>query len=225
MVDWSAAVLGILRAAKKDWRKVDPKYIVVKPRLLSDDNIWRGVGALRAVLAFIPPAALAIPVLSLGEMGFNLWKRISLARDYDHIKFPPIDPNTMRVSMQIDAEMKKHYGRLLLEHNWNDETISELEKVYNDFSFITNPDLLRAKYPEFEFEYIKMRCQRNKDILQTSLDQIEQEIMKVSHTPEIRANLQEALEALKDLFPTMRDWALFNSEGFQEIVEIIDTIV
>ena len=181
LVDWSAIVLGILRTTKKDWRKVDPKYIVVKPRLLSDENIWKGVGALRAVLAFVPPAAMAIPVLSLGEMGFNLWKRISLARDYDEIKFPPIDPNTMRVSMQVDTEMNKHYGQLLSEHNWNTETIAELEKIYNDFSFITNPDLLRAKYSEFDFEYINIRCQRNRSILQTNLNQIEQEIIKISH--------------------------------------------
>ena len=224
-VDWSALVFGIIRASKSDWRRLNPKYVVVKPKVLSEDNIWRGVGALRAVLAFVPSAALAIPVLSLGEMGFNIWKRVALARDYDQIKFPPIDPNTMRVSMWIDPEMKKRYGYLLLEHNWNEETIAELEKVYNDFSFMTDPELLRAKYPEFDFEYIQARCRRNRDILRVNLDQIEQEIQKVSRNPETRMNVADAVEALRNLFPAMRDWALFNSEGFKELVEVIDIVI
>ena len=53
---------------------------------------------------------------------------------------------------------------------------------------------------------------------------IEQEIQKVSHRPEIKANLSEALDALKTLFPAMRDWSLFNSDGFNEILEIVDTV-
>ena len=224
-VDWSAFMFGIIRASKSDWSRLDPKHVIIKPKILSEDNIWRGVGALRAVLSFVPSAALAIPILSLGEMGFNIWKRISLDQEYDQIKFPSIDPNTMRVSMRIDSEMKKHYGYLLLEHNWDDATIAELEKVYNDFSFMTNPELLQAKYPEFNSEYVQARCRRNKDILQTDLDLIEQEIKKASLTPEIRMNIAEAIEALKNLFPAMRDWGLFNSEGFQEIIEIIDTVV
>ncbi len=71
-IDWSGAILAILKAVKKDKQKVDPKYIVIKPRVLSDDNILRGVSALRAVLAFVPPAAIAVPVLGLGVMGFNI---------------------------------------------------------------------------------------------------------------------------------------------------------
>lgn len=225
MVDWSGAILAILRAVKKEQYRVDPKFIVVKPRTLSDDNILRGVAALRAVLAFVPQTAIAVPVLSLGEMGFNLWKRISLARDYDQIKFPPIDPNVMRLQIQMDKELNKHYGYLAAEHNWNEETISELEEVFNDFSYITSFELLQAKYPHVAEEYVKTRCVRNREILQANLYEIEQEIQKVSHKPEIKANLQDALEALKQLFPAMRDWSLFNSEGFQELVEIIDTVV
>jgi hypothetical protein len=225
LVNWAGAVLAILKAARKENSQIDEKYIIVKPRLLSDENVWRGVAALKAVLAFIPPAAIAVPVLSLGEMGFNLWKRISLAREYDQIKFPPIDPNVMRVSVELDEELKRHYGQLVMEHNWNAETIEELEKVYNDFSFITSFELLRAKYPHVNEEYIKTRCSHNRDVLQANLYLIEQEIQKVSHRPEINANIREALEALKKLFPVMRDWALFNSEAFDELVEIIDTIV
>jgi hypothetical protein len=225
LVNWSGAILAILKAARKEDSKVDEKYIIIKPRLLSDENVWKGVAALKAVLAFIPPAAIAVPVLSLGEMGFNLWKRISLAREYDQVKLPPVDPNIMRVHVELDKELKKHYGELIMEHNWNEETIAELEKVYNDFSFITSFELLRAKYPHIDADYIRARCSHNRDLLQANLYLIEQEIQKVSHRPEINANIQEALEALKALFPVMRDWALFNSEGFDELVEIIDTIV
>lgn len=223
-VDWSGAILAIVRVLKKEKHKVDPKYIVIKPRMLSDDNILKGVAALRAVLAFVPPAAIAVPVLSLGEMGFQIWKRIALAKEYDQIKFPPIDPNIMRLHFQMDKELNKHYGHLCAEHNWNDETISELEAVFNDLSYITSLEFMQGKYPHMDGEYLKNRCVRNKEILQANLYEIEQEIQKVSHRPEIKANLREGLEALKSLFPAMRDWSLFNSEGFDEILDIIDTV-
>ena len=67
-IDWLGAALEILKATKKEDQKLDPKYIVIKPRILSDDSILRGVSALRTVLTFIPPAAIAVPVLSLGEV-------------------------------------------------------------------------------------------------------------------------------------------------------------
>jgi hypothetical protein len=223
-VDWSGVILAILRVIKKEKHKVDPKYIVIKPRTLSDDNILKGVAALRAVLAFVPPAAIAVPILSLGEMGFQIWKRISLARDYDQIKFPPIDPNVMRLQFEMDEEMSKHYGYLCAENNWTTETISELEKIYNDFSYITSLEMLQGKYPQVDEEYLRTRCSRNRDILQANLHVIEQEIQKVSHRPEIKANLAEGLDALKTLFPAMRDWSLFNSDGFNEILEIVDTV-
>jgi hypothetical protein len=223
-VDWSGLILAILRVVKKEKHKVDPKYIVIKPRTLSDDNILKGVSALRAVLAFIPPAAIAAPILSLGEMGFQIWKRISLARDYDQIKFPPIDPNVMRLQFEMDEELSKHYSYLCAENNWSTETISELEKIYNDFSYITSLEMMQGKYPQVDEEYLKTRCARNRDILQANLHVIEQEIQKVSHRPEIKANLAEGLDALKTLFPAMRDWSLFNSDGFNEILEIVDTV-
>lgn len=225
MVNWIGAILAVLKAARKEDSKVDAKYIVIKPRLLSDDNLLRGVAALKAVLTFVPPATIAVPVLSLGEVGFSLWKRISLARDYDQIKFPPVDPNVMRLLVQLDEELKKHYGELVLEQNWNEETIGELEKVYNDFSFITSFELLQAKYPHVDEDYIKARCANNRKVLQANLHLIEQEIQKVSHRPEIDTNVRGALEAVKTLFPAMRDWALFNSDGFDELVELIDTVV
>lgn len=223
-IDWLGAALSILKVIRKDKQKVDPKYIVIKPRILSDENILRGVSALKAVLTFVPPAAVAVPVLSLGEMGFRIWKRIALAQDYDQIKFPPMDPNIMRFSFQMDEELNKHYGHLCAEQNWDDETIAELEMVYNDFSYITSFEMLQGKYPHVDEEYLKTRCVRNRDILQANLYVIEQEIQKVSHRPEIKANLQEGLEALKSLFPAMRDWSLFNSEAFEEILELVDTV-
>jgi hypothetical protein len=223
-IDWLGAALEILKAVQKDKQKVDPKYIVIKPRILSDDNILRGVAALRAVLTFVPPAAIAVPVLSLGEMGFNIWKRISLSKEYDQIKFPPNNPNTMRLQFEMDEELNKHYGYLCAEHNWNVESIAELETVYNDFSYITNFEVMQGKYPHVAEEYLKTRCVRNREILQANLSEIEQEIQKVSHRPEVKANLAEGLESLKTLFPAMRDWSLFNSEEFDEMLELVDTI-
>ena len=224
LINWSGLIFSVLKTVKKEDQTVDPKYIAIKPRVLSDHNMLRGVAALRAVLAFVPPAAIAVPILSLGEVGFKIWKRIALGMAYDSIKFPPIDPNVMRMGIQLDEELNKHYGELALGHNWNMETIQELEAVYNDFSFITSQELLQAKYPQVDTEYIKNACLRNRDLLEENLYEIEQEIQKVSQRPEVDTNLRDALEALKKLFPAMRDWSMFNSKGFDEIMDILDTI-
>lgn len=224
LVDWSGLILAVLKAVKKEDQKIDPKYIAIKPRVLSDHNMLRGVSALRAVLAFIPPAAIAAPALGLGEMGFKIWKRIALAGEYDSILFPPVDPNVMRMQVQLDEELNKHYGQLVLSHNWDADAIEEVEKVYNDFSFITSQELLQAKYPHVDLEYIKSCCSRNRKLLDENLYEIEQEIIRASHKPEVDTNLRDALEALKKLFPAMLDWALFNSEGFDDVLEILDTV-
>lgn len=218
-------VSAIVKAFKKEDTKVDKKYIVVKPRILSDENILRGISALKAVLTFIPPATMVVPILGLGEVGFNIWKHIALSSEYDTIKFPPMDPNVLKVLISVDQEFKKHYTNLIEKEHWSEENIEELEQVYNDFSFITNFKLLRAKYPNFNEDYIQTKCNNNKNILQMNLSHIEQEIQKVSHTPEIEYNIQTALDALKNIFPAMRDWALFNSKGFNELINLIDIIV
>jgi len=225
LVNWLGAALAILKASKKENIKVDKKYIVIKPKLLSDENILRGVAALKAVLAFIPPTSVAAPILGLGEIGFNLWKRISLSQEYDQLKFPPTDPNILRFSVEMDEELGKHYRDLLTNENWNETTISEVEKIYNDFSFITDFEMLRAKYPHVNEDYIKTRCKQNEAILGAKLSLIEQQIQKVSYPPEMDAKVREALETLKQLFPAMRNWSLFNAAGFNEIVDIVDTIV
>ena len=224
MIDYMGAALAILKASKKQKLSVDDRYIVIKPRLLSDENMLRGAAGLRAALALIPPAAVGATVLSLGEVGFKIWKHIALAKEYDQLEFPPIDPNMLRLAVQIDSELKKHYGELTLAHNWDEDAVSELEKVYNDFSFITSFDMLRAKYPHIDEDYIKTRSIKNRHDLQTNLDTIEQSLIKVSHSPEIEHNVRKAFESVKELFPVMNDWALFNSEGFDEVIEIIDTI-
>jgi len=225
LIDWVGAILAILKAVKKEDQKIDPKYIVIKPRVLSDDNILRGVAALRAVLTFIPQAAIAVPILSLGEMGFKIWKRIALSKAWDELMFPPIDPNVMRLSIELDPVLSQHFGRLIQKQNWDARAVAELEPVYNDFSFLTSAELLQAKYPEIDSAYISARAARNRDILQKSLELIEQEILKVSKRAEIDANVRGALDALRTLIPAMRDWSLFNSEGFNEILDVIDTIV
>lgn len=224
-MDWLGAALAIVKATRKDKLHVDPKYIVIKPRVLSDQNILRGSAALRAVLAFIPPAAVAAPVLGLGEVGFNLWKRIALSKEFDHLKYPPITPNVLRLSIDIDPELKKHYGQLTLGHNWNEEAISELEKVYNDLSYLTDFELLKAKYSNLDVGYLEGRANKNRQILQTNVKTLEQELEKVALVPEVDQNIREALEFVKNIFPAMNDWAMFNSEAFDEFVELIDTIV
>ena len=224
MVDWISIALSILRAAKKEDLKVDPKYIVIKPRVLSDENLLRGVAGLRAVLTLIPPAAMAAPALTLGEMGFKIWKRIALARDYDQIQFPPMDPNMLRLSIEMDTELKRHYGQLILAHNWNDDAVSELESVYNDFQFITDFEMLRAKYPHIDEQYTRNRATINLHNLQTRLLTIEQGLLRISHKPEINHSISEAFTAIKKFFPAMNDWALFNSQGFDDILEILDTV-
>lgn len=224
MVNWLSAALSILSAAKKEDMKVDPKYIVIKPRILSDDNYLRGVSILRSVLVLIPPAAIAAPILGLGSVGFKIWKRIALNTEYDSLQYPPVDPNMLRLSIELDTELKRHYGQLILEHNWNHEAVAELEEVYNDFQFITDFEMLRAKYPHVDKEYIRDRASINKHNLQANLTVIEQGLIKVSQNPEIDHNIREAFELLKELFPAMNDWALFNSKGFNSLLDTLDTV-
>ena len=224
MVNWLGAALSILKAAKKTDLGVDKKYIVVRPRILSDENYLRGVSVLRGVLTLIPPAAIASPILGLGAIGFKIWKRIALNTEYDRLEYPPVDPNMLRLSIAMDTELKKHYGHLILEQNWDLEAVAELEKVYNDFQFITDNQMLRAKYPHISDEYIIQRALINRHNLQTKLTQIEQGLLQVSQKPEIDHDIRKAFEILKDLFPAMNDWSLFNSEGFDDILEILDTI-
>ena len=224
LIDFFGAALAILSAAKKEDLRVDPKYIVVKPRVLSDENYLRGVSVLRGVLTLIPPAAIAAPILGLGAMGFKIWKRIALNKEYDRLEYPPVDPNMLRLSIEMDTELKKHYGHLILGHNWNEDTVNELEAVFNDFQFITDGQILQAKYPHISAEYIMERATINLHNLQIKLTQIEQGLVRVSHSPEIEHNIREAFGTLKELFPAMNDWALFNSEGFDDVLEILDTI-
>jgi len=224
LVNWLGAALSILKAAKKTDLGVDKKYIVVRPRILSDENYLRGVSVLRGVLTLIPPAAIASPILGLGAIGFKIWKRIALNTEYDRLEYPPVDPNMLRLSIAMDTELKKHYGHLILEQNWDLEAVAELEKVYNDFQFITDNQMLRAKYPHISDEYIIQRALINRHNLQTKLTQIEQGLLQVSQKPEIDHDIRKAFEILKDLFPAMNDWSLFNSEGFDDILEILDTI-
>jgi hypothetical protein len=224
LVNWVGAALAIVGALRKEDVRISPKHIVVKPRKLSDHNLLRGVSGLRAILYFIPPAAIAAPVLGLGQMGFKIWKRFALDEEYDRIEFPPMDPNMLRLSIELDPELRKHYGTLVKEHNWNAEVLTELEMVYNDFQFLTDFNMLRAKYPHADEEYVRNKALINKHNMQENLDAIEQELLRVSHTPEISHNIREAFENLRELFPVMQDWALFNSDGFNDVVEVLDTL-
>lgn len=227
LIEWVSAIFAILKAAKKESIEVEDKYIVIKPRILSDENYLRGVSALKVALTFapIPGAQIAGPVLALGEVGFKLWKRISLSREYDQLEYPPVDPNMLRFFVQMDSELAKHYGDLTEPQNWGPEAIQELEPIFNDLSFLTNFEMLRAKYPHMDHEYLKRRASDNLVTLRQNLDEIEQALLQVSQSPETNANIRGAFESLKDLFPVMNDWALFNSEGFDEVIDIIDTIL
>ena len=223
-VSWFGAIVSILKTVRRKDTKVESKYLVIKHRILSDENYLRGVSVIRSVLTLIPPAAIAAPILGLGAMGFKIWKRIALSQDYNQILYPPVDPNMLRLSIALDTELNKQYGQLILDVNWNEESISRLESIYNDFQFLTNFEMLRIKYPEVDEEYIRDRVGINQHNLQMNLDAIEQEVLKVSHKAEINHNVREAFGLFKELFPVMNDWALFNSEGFDDILELLDTI-
>ena len=131
----------------------------------------------------------------------------------------------LRFFVQLDPELAKHYGDLTTIANWGNAAIQELEPIFNDLSFLTNFEMLRAKYPHFDHDYLKRRAAENLATLQTNLDAIEQALLQVSQSPETNANIRGAFESLKGLFPVMNDWALFNSEGFDEVISIIDTIL
>ncbi|MBD3260975.1 MAG: hypothetical protein GF334_04735 [Candidatus Altiarchaeales archaeon] len=227
MVDWSGAILAILKAAKPQDQKVDKKYIVIKPRVLSDANYLRAINVLKATIPFIPVpgAAIAAPVLSLGTMGVKIWKRFQLGAEFEQLKYPLINPNSVHLHFSLDEELKNKYADLLDSKNWNKETIQRLERIYNDLNYITDVNMLKAKYPNLSEDYLEKRARNNAEVIQENLKELEQELIKVSHDAKVENNVREAFGSLKKLFPAMNNWALFNSRGFNEIIDIIDTVV
>ena len=225
MIDWAGAFLSVLGAVSSSDKGIDPKYLAIKPRILSDDNILKGVAALRAVLTFIPPAALASPILGLGTTAFQIWKRIALMKEWDEVAYPPTDPNVMRLFVDLDPVLHAHFGDLTAPNNWDDRAISELEVVYHDFSFLTNADILKAKYPDIDPNYIETCVGKNKDLMQQNINAIEQVLVQAKQNPKVDAKLREALECLKDLFPAMKDWAFLSSDTFNEVLDMIDTVI
>lgn len=219
-IDWSTVVLSLLKTMKKDAVEINPEHLVIKPRLFDDDNQLKALAALRTVLAFIPSIQLASSVLGLGETGFKIWKAIALRKDYSYLTLPVLGVNSLSFIVENDPVLAENFSYLIEEKHW-----AELQRIYEDFSFITESTILREKYPKVPITYIEERVRINQALLGKSLDKIEQEILKKKSVPEIDANLRGALEALKEIFPSMRNWALVSSERFDEVVEIIDTLV
>lgn len=227
MVDWSAIILTIIKSIKTEDRKVDEKYIIIKPKILSDANYLKGISVLKAAVSFIPAPgiALAAPLLSLGTAGLNIWKRFQLSADFDQLKIPLVNPNTLYLHFSLDSELKNSYSNLLKPENWNESSIEKLERIYNDLNYITESVLLISKYPNLKREYLEKRALENKQSLQKTLMILEQELIKVAPDSKTEQNVREAFESLKIIFPVLNDWSLFNSEGFNEVIDIIDTIV
>lgn len=217
LVDWYSVASSLLKTLKKDEPEVDPKYLAIKPKVLSDANMLRGLAALRTVLAFIPPAHLAADVLTLGDTGFKIWKALALRKEYDHLEFPPVGYNTALFSIRNNQVLKSCFPDL------SDKDF--LFSIYNDFSFITDPQVLGIKYPQVPGDYVAQVCSKNLSLLGVSIEGIEQKIISYGQAPEVDANLREALEALKGIFPALRDWSLLSSEKFDEVLDIIDAIV
>ncbi len=224
MINWMEAILSILKAVRTENPEVEQKYIVIKPRILSDDNMLRGVAALQAVLTFIPPAAVASPALGLGVMGFKIWKRISLGRGYDQLRYPPMDPNMLRVSIELDPELNKHYGKLVSPEGWVWDNMQVLEPILNDFQYITNAQILKSKYPHIDPKYVDKAAGRNLKSMGVQIDILEQSLILHSTSPEIEHNIRDAFEHVRKIFPAMNDWSLFNSEGFDQVLEALDTV-
>ena len=225
MIDWLGAVSALVGAAKGKKNKVDSKYLYFKPRILSDDNYMRAVSGIKGVMTFLPFPGMQIagPVLGLGQMGFKLWKRIALSKEFDQLQFPLANPNTLHLHFSFDPELKNNYQAYL--DDWGDASIQKLQEVYNDLLFMTNPQILKAKYPNLSPTYLEKAAAKNHTILQGNIDQLEQEYLKVSHSPQIDHNIGKLFEYLRELFPALNDWALFNSDAFDEAVDIIDTVL
>ncbi len=224
MINWLGAILSILKAVRKEKLEVEQEYIIIKPRVLSDENMLRGVAALQAILTFIPPAAVASPALGLGVMGFKIWKHIALGRSYDQLKYPPIGPNMLRMSIELDPELNKHYGELVRPEGWEWDNMRVLEPMFNDFQYITNAQILKSKYPHVDSEYIDKTARRNLKDMGVQIDILEQSLITHSTSPEIEHNIRDAFEYVRKIFPAMNDWALFNSKGFDQVLDALDAV-
>lgn len=226
-IDWSSMILGVAKTIRGSSSEVEDKFLILKPHALSDDNVIKAVSVLRLVLSFVPhPAAtLAGPLMGLGVTGFNLWKRMSASKEFDLLKTPLVDINIMRAFFSNTPALSTAYPEVLKSGPVSDSQISKWERIYNDISFITDSKILQAKYPEIDASFLEKRAARNAEIMQKALTEIQQEILKVSKSPETDANIKQAFSFLMELFPAMQSWVLFNSKNFDSIVEIIDTVV
>lgn len=226
-VDWSSIVVGVATAIKGSPSKTADGYMIIKPAILSDANILTAVSILRLVLSAIPVpgVALASPLLGLGTVGFDLWKRMAFSKAYDQLKIPPVDPNILKVFFLTTPALKAAYIDMLTIAEVSEENIEKLEKVYNDISFITNADFLVAKYPNIDAGFLRARAKRNLTVMQINIEQIEQAVLQKSNTPETHADAKKAFGLVKELFPAMSDWSLLKSDGFKNIVSIIDLAV
>ncbi len=225
MIDWIRVLSSLIGAAKGKAQKVDSKYLYLKPRILSDENYMRAVSGIKGVMTFLPFPGMQIagPVLGLGQMGFKLWKRIALSKEFDQLQFPLVNPNTLHLHFSFDPELKQHYGVYL--DNWDEASILKLQGVYNDLLYMTNPQILKAKYPKIDSTYLEKAAAKNHTVLQGNIDQLEQEYKKVSHSPQIDHKIGKLFEYLRELFPALNDWALFNNSTFKEAIKVIDTVL
>lgn len=226
-VDWSTIILGVAGILKKSTPDVDERYLVIKPHILSDDNIMKAASAIRMIVSFVPhPATLiAGPLMGLGITGFSLWKKMAASQVYDVLEVPPADPNIIRMFFSFTPEVREHYEELAAGPNISFENLAVLEKVYNDFHFITEADILKEKYPNIDVAFLQKTAERNLRIMQKRISVMEQKVIQFSNSAESDANVREAFTLIKKVFPALNSWALFNSKSFDKIIDTIDMAV
>lgn len=220
MVDWLKVALTLFRLTKKEEPVIAPEHIEVEQRTFSDENLLKGLGALRTVLSFIPPAQIVPAALTLGEVGFKVWKMVALRKEYEVFAVPPMGLNTLSYRLTSDPVLNEHFGHLVEKNDWG-----TAKQVVHDFMYSTDADLLQEKYPQLEREYLENICHKNQAILGNGLELLERQLVKHRHIPEVDQNLAEAVEALKVVFPKLRNTALLKSGGFDQVVEILDHFV
>lgn len=219
MIDWTKITLTLLQLAKKKEKIIDPNLLEIKPKVLSDANLLTGLAALKAVLSFIPATTLASHALSLGDVGFKVWKRLALQEGYDFFNIQPVGRATILFKLKYNEDLSPYFSELVEKGDWQKCAI-----VFDDFTFCTDPLILHYKYPQVSLTCIEKICQQNKKLLGVKLQDIKQVIKTQRNIAEVDHNFEEAIEALENIFPAMKNWAIIQSDSFDEIVEIIDTI-
>lgn len=215
-ISWLGILETISNSLKSKEKNTSITYREIRPALLNDANLIGSVRLIRKLFTFIPGLSSVAPVLALGEVGAQVWKRLALTKQFDQLTILPIDPLIAKVFLDMTPETSSAFP---------DASEDLACQIYSDLQYITDAKILSAKYPQLPVDFLTHKAEENLQTLKESLDILEKQIIKIGHHPEVDIQIRTAFDAIRQLFPALQSWALLNSIAFDQVISILDAIV